>query len=165
MPFIAKGRDRLVQTTRRISNYNLLPSLTHLTLTPANYNGSSKKRRTLKPLSALIYGAETPLFVRLVIISLYCTLLFYTVIIIFAEPFLPSDSCSSSSSSAPSPATSSSAQPVSYSNPDYDTSPCLWERRLELGYLCPIECELTRRLLMSVLLGAAIGWERRDSDR
>ena len=28
-----------------------------------------------------------------------------------------------------------------------------------------MECDLTRRLLMSVLLGAAIGWERRDSDR
>ena len=132
----------------------------------------------MKPLSSLIYGSSTPIIVRTLIIGLYLSLVFYTIIIIFAEPFLPDRSClagrakggapttpSSSFSSTTTTGTSTATHSSSYSNPDYDTSPCQWTRRPELGYLNSMECDLTRRLLASVLLGAAIGWERRDSDR
>lgn len=133
------------------------------------------KKKKVKPLSNLLYGKETPLGIKLVIVALYTSLVFYTGIIVLAEPFLPDHDCGKQSAGATSPSssfssttttgTSAATHSKAYSNPDYDTSSCLWTRRAELGYLNSMECDLTRRLLVSVLLGAAIGWERRDSDR
>jgi len=52
-----------------------------------------------------------------------------------------------------------------YENPDYITDPCRYKRLPELLYLTLEECDLSRRMLASVIFGGAIGYERRSSDR
>mmetsp|Transcript_32485 Transcript_32485/g.48965 ORF Transcript_32485/g.48965 Transcript_32485/m.48965 type:complete len:377 (+) Transcript_32485:206-1336(+) len=52
-----------------------------------------------------------------------------------------------------------------YENPDYDTNPCRYIRLSYLSWLTLEECDYCQRMLASVLLGGAIGYERRSSDR
>lgn len=52
-----------------------------------------------------------------------------------------------------------------YENPDFDTDPCRYLRLPLLVYLTLEEADHCRRLLASVLMGFAIGYERRISDR
>ncbi len=52
-----------------------------------------------------------------------------------------------------------------YENPDYNDSPCHITRIPLLFYLTLEECDLSRRMALSVLLGGLIGSERRASDR
>jgi len=52
-----------------------------------------------------------------------------------------------------------------YENPDYNTDPCRYERLPHLCWLTIEECDISRRMLASVFLGGAIGYERRASDR
>jgi len=52
-----------------------------------------------------------------------------------------------------------------YDNPDYNDSPCHITRIPYLFYLTLEECDLSRRMAASVLLGGFIGYERRASDR
>jgi len=52
-----------------------------------------------------------------------------------------------------------------YENPDYITDPCRYVRVPQLMMLTLEECDLSRRMLASVLFGGAIGYERRSSDR
>jgi len=55
--------------------------------------------------------------------------------------------------------------PTDYENPDYDSDPCRYFRTPYLLFLTVDECNFLRRLLLSVVLGGAIGYERRSSDR
>ncbi|GMH54012.1 hypothetical protein TrST_g5731 [Triparma strigata] len=121
----------------------------------ATYDRSDRSRDgKTKSFSSLLYGKKTPALIRVSLLALYFSLVLYTFIIVFVDPFFDfSGDCETKDDGKV------------YSNPDYVANNCLWERRSELFYLSSMECELTRRLLMSVLLGAAIGWERRDSDR
>ncbi|CAB9502580.1 Protein MgtC [Seminavis robusta] len=59
--------------------------------------------------------------------------------------------------------TATAEQP--YPNPDYDTDPCRYVRFHFMSYLTLEECDICRRLFTAVLLGGAIGYERRSSDR
>jgi len=52
-----------------------------------------------------------------------------------------------------------------YENPDYNSSPCHTSRIPSLFYLTLEECDLSRRMFTSVLLGGFIGYERRAADR
>lgn len=52
-----------------------------------------------------------------------------------------------------------------YDNPDFDQNPCHYARVPHLFWLTMQECDLSRRMLASVILGGAIGYERRTSDR
>ncbi|KAL7524943.1 hypothetical protein ACHAWF_001141, partial [Thalassiosira exigua] len=52
-----------------------------------------------------------------------------------------------------------------YENPDYNNSPCHVARIPLLLHLTLEECDLSRRMAFSVLLGGFIGYERRASDR
>ena len=52
-----------------------------------------------------------------------------------------------------------------YANPAYDGSNCRYIRYAILLGLTKQECAFARRLVMSVLLGGLIGWERRQADR
>ena len=52
-----------------------------------------------------------------------------------------------------------------YENPDYNYSPCHITRIPLLFHLTLEECDLSRRMALSVLLGGLIGSERRASDR
>lgn len=52
-----------------------------------------------------------------------------------------------------------------YENPDHDDDPCRYERLPHLFYLTLEEADLCRRMLLSVVMGAAIGYERRTADR
>ena len=45
-----------------------------------------------------------------------------------------------------------------YENPDYITDPCWYVRVPQLGWLTLEECDLSRRMLTSVILGGAIGY-------
>eukprot|EP00955_Chlamydomonas_euryale_P072775 361512-Chlamydomonas_euryale.AAC.3 len=50
-------------------------------------------------------------------------------------------------------------------NPLYDSDPCLEVRYAPLLWLTRRECEHLRRVLLSLLLGSLIGYERRSPDR
>jgi len=52
-----------------------------------------------------------------------------------------------------------------YNNPDFDQDPCHYARVPQLVWLTLQECDMSRRMLTSVILGGAIGYERRTSDR
>ncbi len=52
-----------------------------------------------------------------------------------------------------------------YENPDYNYSPCHITRIPLLLHLTLEECDLSRRMALSVILGGLIGSERRASDR
>lgn len=52
-----------------------------------------------------------------------------------------------------------------YDNPDHDSDPCRYERLPHLFYLTLEEADLCRRMLLAVIMGAAIGYERRSADR
>jgi putative Mg2+ transporter-C (MgtC) family protein len=43
--------------------------------------------------------------------------------------------------------------------------PCRYQRYAIILFLTPDECSFARRLIISVLLGGLIGWERREADR
>lgn len=58
-----------------------------------------------------------------------------------------------------------SGEESKYENPDYNDSPCHTMRIPFLFYLTLEECDLSRRMATSVLLGGLIGYERRASDR
>jgi hypothetical protein len=45
-----------------------------------------------------------------------------------------------------------------YENPDYITDPCWYIRVPQLGWLTLEECDMSRRMLTSVILGGAIGY-------
>ena len=52
-----------------------------------------------------------------------------------------------------------------YDNIDYNNNPCYKERPPHLLFLSQMEISFARRMFTSVLLGAAIGFERKTSDR
>ncbi len=54
---------------------------------------------------------------------------------------------------------------IEYENPDYDQDECYVIRLPLLCYLTMEEADLCTRMLISVLLGGAIGYERRSADR
>ena len=54
---------------------------------------------------------------------------------------------------------------VKHLNPDFVASSCLHMRFAQLLFMTPMECDLGRRLMWSLFLGAIIGWERRQADR
>mmetsp|Transcript_33149 Transcript_33149/g.38601 ORF Transcript_33149/g.38601 Transcript_33149/m.38601 type:complete len:625 (+) Transcript_33149:148-2022(+) len=54
---------------------------------------------------------------------------------------------------------------IEYENPDYSTNPCLYMRTPYLFYLTIEEADLCTRMLVSVLFGGFIGYERRSADR
>lgn len=58
-----------------------------------------------------------------------------------------------------------SLYPSEYKNPDHDSDPCMYYRTIYLLLLTRDECEFLRRLILSVLFGGVIGYERRASDR
>ena len=86
---------------------------------------------------------------------LYSTAICYVLIVCIAmvfEPFVNIE-CEKSSSS------------VSYQNIDYKADHCLYIRRPQLLFLTRQECCFGRRLVVAVILGGIIGWERRTADR
>lgn len=54
---------------------------------------------------------------------------------------------------------------IEFPNPLYRNTHCRNLRLPALLYMTPIECSFGRRLVISVLLGGIIGWERREADR
>jgi len=54
---------------------------------------------------------------------------------------------------------------VKHKNPEYIFSNCRHTRFVQLLFMTPFDCDLGRRLLMAVILGAIIGFERRQADR
>ena len=50
-------------------------------------------------------------------------------------------------------------------NPSYVPDPCRWERYWQLFGMNKWEADMSRRLIMSIVLGSIIGFERRRADR
>lgn len=87
----------------------------------------------------------------------YITAILYVTsvsVVVSLEPFL-SLPCS----------TSPTEVVTNHRNPDYAVSSCHHTRYARLLFLSPFECDLGRRLLISLLLGSVIGWERRQENR
>ena len=89
-------------------------------------------------------------------------LLAYTVVILFGETwFLPDDYfhwCRAAQEGYPD-------RIRKYPNPDANNNPCYYERSLYLLGLNQFEATFSRRMIVSVLLGAVIGFERKAADR
>lgn len=54
---------------------------------------------------------------------------------------------------------------VEYPNPDYQKDPCKFTRYWVLGGMNKWEADMCVRVLVSIVLGSVIGWERRRADR
>lgn len=54
---------------------------------------------------------------------------------------------------------------VKHKNPEYVFSSCYHTRFEQLLFMTPYDCDLGRRLLISLFLGGIIGFERRQADR
>ena len=54
---------------------------------------------------------------------------------------------------------------LKYPNPAYDSTHCPYIRHSILLGMNKTECSFGRRLVMSILMGGLIGWERRQADR
>ena len=54
---------------------------------------------------------------------------------------------------------------IAYPNPNYDGSRCPNVRYRKLLFMNRTECSFGRRLVMSIIMGGLIGWERRQADR
>jgi putative Mg2+ transporter-C (MgtC) family protein len=52
-----------------------------------------------------------------------------------------------------------------FANSLFVYDPCRYQRYAVLLFLTPDECSFARRLIISVLLGGVVGWERREADR
>lgn len=52
-----------------------------------------------------------------------------------------------------------------YRNKDYHPDPCRFERYLVLGGMTMWECDMCTRIVISLVSGTLIGWERRRGDR
>ena len=63
------------------------------------------------------------------------------------------------------PCPTTAATTIEFPNPAYDGSRCPHVRHAILLGLTTTECSFGRRLVMSILMGGLIGWERRQADR
>jgi uncharacterized membrane protein YhiD involved in acid resistance len=85
----------------------------------------------------------------------------YTVVILFGDVWLiPNDEtawCRAAQNGYP--------LVKHYPNPDANNNPCHYERTLYLLGMNQFECMFSKRMIVSVLLGGAIGWERKAADR
>jgi len=95
--------------------------------------------------------------------ALFFGLIFsYTFIIMFGETWLlPKDDvewCRAAQQGFPEPIRH-------YPNPDCNNNPCYYERTLYLFGLNQFETTFSRRMIVSVLLGGVIGFERKAADR
>lgn len=95
--------------------------------------------------------------------AVFFALLFsYTFVIMFGETWLlPQDEydwCEAAQLGSPDPVRE-------YPNPDANNNPCYYERTLYLLGLNQFETTFSRRMIVAVLLGAAIGFERKAADR
>lgn len=86
-------------------------------------------------------------------------LFLYTIIILFGESFiLPKDQAKWCKYAFV-------ANTKEYENPDYNKDLCRYQQTYYLLYMTVDECDYARRMLLSVIFGAIIGFERRSADR
>ena len=127
---------------------------------------ASKTMATSAPIksqasSSLRRKATTCSLDTFVTITLHVTFILYTFVIWLGEPLLlptnEKDWCWSAQNDYPIVKI--------YDNPDYNNNPCYKERPPHLLFLSQMEISFARRMFTSVILGAAIGFERKASDR
>lgn len=71
------------------------------------------------------------------------------VLISLVEPFLTPESCRGDTHSG-----------LAFGNSLFKYNPCRYTRKYYLLFLSPDECSFSRRLVIAVILGGFIGWER-----
>ncbi len=142
---------------------NTLPHNESLTkIERKHYNSSSIIIQKIEssPTMSSSFFSEVTLFKRI----LYTTCILYvlcTAIAVVIEPYLTL-SCDSLTTST----TTTSITKLTFPNPFYIHNPCQSKvRYLQLMGLTRRECEFGRNMVMSVLLGSIIGYERRTADR
>jgi hypothetical protein len=89
---------------------------------------------------------------------LYVVVLIYVIASCFVfilEPFITLPECS----------LTNNLNKIEMPNPLYSINPCRDVRYIRLLFLTQGECSFGRRLVVSVILGSIVGWERRQSDR
>jgi uncharacterized membrane protein YhiD involved in acid resistance len=96
-----------------------------------------------------------------VCIVFWVLLVLYTVVILFGDVWLlPKDEtawCRAAQNGYP--------LVKHYRNPDANSNPCHYERTLYLFGMNQFECMFAKRMIVSVLLGGTIGWERKAAER
>jgi uncharacterized membrane protein YhiD involved in acid resistance len=100
------------------------------------------------------------------------SVLFYTVLIFVGPPIIletipKSQWCPTYSERMNLYSNNSSLfeEPIVYENPDHNNDPCHYERIPLLFFITMEEADCCRRMLLSVIMGGFIGFERRSSDR
>lgn len=115
----------------------------------------------IKPRKRLFPKKEEAPTSYVIYVVSYFLILSYTFIIFFGDWFLSDDQTKWCWAAKRGHAYSNK----SYENPDYNKNRCLTERVYQLLFLTLEECDYARRMVVSVLLGAAIGFERKSADR
>lgn len=111
------------------------------------------KNKILPPLERSTLLEQFPNYISILF------LLLYTFIIIFGETIMlpkeESEWCS----------VANVTNTKVYENPDFDKNLCRQEKTPYLLFLTQEECDYARRMFISVLYGAIIGFERRSADQ
>lgn len=115
----------------------------------------------IKPRNKLVsnkISTEEQLFFTIMYVFIFS----YVFVVLFGEFLLLShdqkDWCVAAQHGFPGPK-------KEYANPEYNADPCQYERVPRLLFISRDECDMARRMLLSVLLGAGIGFERKLSER
>ena len=122
------------------------------------------KVKPRKPLEELLPHDDSEIPYTLALMGqlvFVVTLVAYTTVVLLGDTlFLPRDA-------AKWCVAARSGYPVvkRYDNPDCDANPCYRERPWQLLFVSPMECDFARRMLLSVAMGSAIGFERKSADR
>lgn len=118
---------------------------------------SDNARVQIKPRNNILPTKQSPFHEKVIHYVLLGVLLIYTVVILFAEFFLPDEKVWCKYYAI--------HNTKEYENPDYDKNLCRHQHTIHLLYMTVDECDYARRMLLSVIFGAIIGFERRSADR
>lgn len=115
------------------------------------------------------FSAESSLFARLFYVLLLCLTFTFSVDAFIAPLVAPACSLPPDDP-PPQPAHRLLGQGMEgglkeMPNPSYQPDPCRWQRYPMLLGMNKWECDMSRRILMAILMGSIIGFERRRVDR
>jgi putative Mg2+ transporter-C (MgtC) family protein len=94
-----------------------------------------------------------------------CMILLFYCLLMTIGPHLLSTHMDQSHWCRLNSSTMSSVSNIVYENPDYNPNPCHYVRTPYLSFITIEECDLCTRMIISILFGGIIGYERRSSDR
>ena len=129
-------------------------------------------RAAFERASEGFFSKEAGLFTRLFYVSLLFTTIVYSFVTIMSPLWIPE--CDIPLETTPPRDSDGHRRALGQGleggleelpNPSYQPNPCRWVRYSVLLGMNPWEADMSRRLLMSILMGSIIGFERRRADR